>query len=123
MIGTISRAMLEALIWHNVLNYNLQIVIPEYEDLSPLIERWHEVGPSTLPQMPDSWRTQHLDLSLLVDSGAFRVAEVMSLSRVYHLFRSLSLRQLFVVDNRNCVLGVITRGNLVSSRMLERLSA
>jgi len=48
--------------------------------------------------------------------------EKFSLKRTYVIFRTLGLRHLTIVDDRNVVKGIITRKDLMGFNLQERLS-
>jgi len=62
-----------------------------------------------------------IDLSPYVNHSAPTVQETFSLHRTYIIFRTLGLRHLTVVDERNRVRGIITRKDLMGFQMEERI--
>ncbi|XP_054821234.1 chloride channel protein CLC-d-like [Prosopis cineraria] len=56
---------------------------------------------------------KYIDLAPFLNPSPYIVPEDMSLSKVYNLFRQLGLRHLFVVPRPSCVLGLITRKDLL----------
>ncbi|XP_073241792.1 chloride channel protein C-like [Porites lutea] len=62
-----------------------------------------------------------IDLSPYVNHSAPTVQETFSLHRTYIIFRTLGLRHLTVVDERNRVKGIITRKDLMGFQMEERI--
>lgn len=63
----------------------------------------------------------YIDLSPYVNHSAPTVQETFSLHRTYIIFRTLGLRHLTVVDERNRVTGIITRKDLMGFQMEERI--
>uniref|UniRef100_A0A2K5JEU8 Chloride channel protein n=1 Tax=Colobus angolensis palliatus TaxID=336983 RepID=A0A2K5JEU8_COLAP len=67
-----------------------------------------------------------MDLSEFMNPSPYTVPQEASLPRVFKLFRALGLRHLVVVDNRNQVVGLVTRKDLARYRLgkggLEELS-
>ena len=61
-----------------------------------------------------------LDISLIVNRSPWVVPPSFNLSMTYHLFRSVGLRHLVVVDGEH-VVGMITRKDLLPHRLRERL--
>ena len=57
-----------------------------------------------------------------MNQSAISVPGKFSLERTYIIFRSLGLRHVTVVDETNHVIGVITRKDLMSHNMEERLT-
>ncbi|XP_074627638.1 chloride channel protein C-like [Acropora palmata] len=62
-----------------------------------------------------------IDLSPYVNHSAPTVQQTFSLHRTYIIFRTLGLRHLTVVDERNRVKGIITRKDLMGFQMEERI--
>eukprot|EP00878_Enallax_costatus_P009990 GHUV01010428.1.p1 GENE.GHUV01010428.1~~GHUV01010428.1.p1 ORF type:complete len:619 (+),score=131.54 GHUV01010428.1:162-2018(+) len=62
-------------------------------------------------------QAMYLDLGPYVNPSYYVVQEDTSLAKVYTLFRSLGLRHLAVIPQASNVLGIITRHDLLSSRM------
>jgi CBS-domain-containing membrane protein len=58
-------------------------------------------------------------MSPFINASAFYVPASMCISRTYNLFRSMSLRHLAVVDERNQLLGIIGRKNLIGHFLQE----
>lgn len=59
-----------------------------------------------------------MDLSEFMNPSPYTVPQEASLPRVFKLFRALGLRHLVVVDNRNQVVGLVTRKDLARARSL-----
>ncbi|PWV06096.1 putative chloride channel protein [Trypanosoma cruzi] len=95
-----------------------------YLELAEVRERifWRRL-PSLPPVelLPTATMQCYVDLSPYVDLNTYYVRDVMCISRTYHIFRHLGLRQLPVVDQNHRVIGVISRKNFVGDRMHERL--
>lgn len=56
-----------------------------------------------------------------VNKSAVSVQAHFSLQRTYIIFRSLGLRHLTVVDLQNQVVGIITRKDMISFQLEEKL--
>ena len=56
-----------------------------------------------------------------VNQSTYSVGDKLSLYRAYVIFRSLGLRHMVVVDEANSVFGIITRKDLMSHSIQERL--
>lgn len=54
----------------------------------------------------------HVDLRSIMNPTAYTVIYSASFSRIYKLFRSMGLRHLVVIDDRNQVVGMLTRKDL-----------
>ncbi|KAH7522342.1 hypothetical protein FEM48_Zijuj07G0128200 [Ziziphus jujuba var. spinosa] len=54
-----------------------------------------------------------LDLAPFLNPSPYIVPEDMSVTKVYNLFRQLGLRHIFVVPRPSCVIGLITRKDLL----------
>ncbi|RNF27570.1 putative chloride channel protein [Trypanosoma conorhini] len=95
-----------------------------YVDLREVSERifWRRLPPlPPVELLPAATVRCFVDLSPYVDLSAYYVRDLMCISRTYHIFRHLGLRQLPVVDRNHRVIGVISRKNFVSDRLHERL--
>ncbi len=53
--------------------------------------------------------------------SAPKVDEHYSLLRTHELFRSLGLRHLVVTDMHNCVVGIITRKDIMQFNVIEKI--
>ena len=89
----------------------LECAYPTY----PRIEELSLTGPDEA----SSW----LDLRPYVDVAAYSISEHASVQRTYRMFRTLGLRHLCVTDRHNALLGIVTRADLVTSRLLRRSAA
>ena len=85
-------------------------------------------NPQILSQALEEYSTEDRYEQLLVDlkpyanQSAVSLPEKFSLHRAYIIFRTLGLRHLTVVDENYCVVGVITRKDLMGFAMEEKLS-
>eukprot|EP00759_Apiculatamorpha_spiralis_P033544 PhF_6_TR34932/c0_g1_i2/m.50630/K05016/CLCN7; chloride channel 7 len=75
---------------------------------------------STTPTMTEN-NEYGLNLNPYMDTSHFVVSENTCISRVYYLFRSLGLRHLVIVNDTYHVVGIITRKDLVSGNLEDRL--
>lgn len=88
----------------------LECAYPKYPTINEL-----SVGPNEY----DCW----LDLRPYVDVAAYSINEHASVQRTYRMFRTLGLRHLCVTDRHNQLLGMITRADLVSSRLMSTVTS
>lgn len=58
-----------------------------------------------------------VDLKPYVNTSAVTVPQTFSTERAYLIFRSMGLRHMTVVDESNCVLGMVTRKDLMGYRL------
>lgn len=85
-------------------NLNLrafQKMYPRYPELEDIISG-----------LSDEMYGYHVDLRSVMNTGSHTVSYTASFPRIYQLFRSLGLRHLVVIDDRNQVVGMITRKDL-----------
>lgn len=85
-------------------NLNLsafQNLYPRYPKLDDLIS-----------SLTDEMYDYHVDLRSVMNIASHTVSHSASFPRIYQLFRSLGLRHLVVIDDRNQVVGMITRKDL-----------
>jgi hypothetical protein len=128
-VGTVKRSLLVHLLWFIELHgqrrgNDAEPPLPTYRDLQDVADalQWER-----LPELPPPRQDvaasgdRLLDLTPFVDTSALFVTGAVCVSRVYHLFRSMSLRQLTVVGAGNRVAGVITRRELLGHFMLEKV--
>lgn len=66
-------------------------------------------------------RQRWLDLRPYCNTAPYTVNEAASVPRTYRLFRLLGMRHLLVVDRKNCLVGVITRHDLLEEHILAAL--
>eukprot|EP01062_Namystynia_karyoxenos_P006022 TRINITY_DN12104_c0_g1_i1.p1 TRINITY_DN12104_c0_g1~~TRINITY_DN12104_c0_g1_i1.p1 ORF type:complete len:1029 (+),score=265.52 TRINITY_DN12104_c0_g1_i1:71-3088(+) len=74
----------------------------------------------TPPALPTASYPRAVDLTEHVDTSQLTVGLACSVDTVHHLFMSMALRHLVVVDDQNRVSGVITRKELLPGMMAER---
>uniref|UniRef100_A0ACB8FDR4 Uncharacterized protein n=2 Tax=Sphaerodactylus townsendi TaxID=933632 RepID=A0ACB8FDR4_9SAUR len=72
---------------------------------------------STDPQ----YQRLFINLEPYINKSAVSVQAHFSLQRTYVIFRSLGLRHLTIVDLQNQVVGIITRKDLMSFQLEEKL--
>ncbi|XP_074605465.1 chloride channel protein 7 [Brevipalpus obovatus] len=61
-------------------------------------------------------RNYHIDLRPVMNPSAYSVIYSSSLNRIFQLFRALGLRHLVVVNDRNEVVGIVTRKDIARYR-------
>mmetsp|Transcript_31009 Transcript_31009/g.40954 ORF Transcript_31009/g.40954 Transcript_31009/m.40954 type:complete len:814 (+) Transcript_31009:234-2675(+) len=81
---------------------------PRYPKISEL---------SISPSDRDKW----IDLRPYANTSPYLIHESASVQKTYRLFRTLGLRHLCVVNSHNQVIGMITRKDLLSDHIEERL--
>lgn len=69
-----------------------------------------------------SYHHKFVRLAPYINRSAMTVEGDFSLQRTFIIFRALGLRHLFVTDEQNRVLGTITRKDLMTSSIQERLA-
>jgi chloride channel 7 len=117
--GTILRSEIEALLWHIYFTNNTQVC--SYEFRQRVENRMFHEKCQGVPSFHASWLDERLDLSPYIDQSCFSIPETTSLSRTYTLFRTLGIRHLVVVNKDNRIVGMITRKDLVSDNIVERI--
>lgn len=58
-----------------------------------------------------------VDLTPYANTSALTVPHHFSVERAYHIFRSMGLRHLTVVDDNNRIQGIVTRKDLLGYRL------
>jgi len=84
------------------------LCLPTFQNLYPRYPSLEQVKASLSEQM---YRC-HVDLRSVMNPTPYNVLYSASFPRIYQLFRSLGLRHLVVIDDRNQVVGMITRKDL-----------
>ncbi|XP_042712972.1 chloride channel protein C-like isoform X1 [Chrysemys picta bellii] len=87
--------------------------LPDPPQMTTLLNRY-----STDPQ----YQQLFINLEPYINKSAVSVQAHFSLQRTYIIFRTLGLRHLTVVDLQNRVVGIITRKDLMSFQLEERLA-
>lgn len=67
-------------------------------------------------QISEQERQYTIDLRPVMNPSAYSVTHSASLPRIFRLFRALGLRHLVVVNDRNEVIGIVTRKDLARYR-------
>lgn len=70
-----------------------------------------------------AYQMEWVNLSPYVDMSSMSVPETFSLERGYHLFRTMGLRHICVVDKHNAPIGVLSRKDLLPSSIEQKLEA
>ena len=76
---------------------------------------------SGLPPLSRKLKSRNIDLSPYLDTSAYSIQEGTCLSVMYHTFRTLGMRHLVVLNRKNEIVGMITRKDLVTDRILENI--
>ncbi|XP_062985903.1 chloride channel protein D-like [Elgaria multicarinata webbii] len=86
--------------------------LPDQQQMTIMLGRY-----STDPQ----YQQLFINLEPYINKSAVSIQAHFSLQRTYIIFRSLGLRHLTVVDLQNQVVGIITRKDLISFQLEEKL--
>uniref|UniRef100_A0A8B9PWY2 Chloride channel protein n=1 Tax=Apteryx owenii TaxID=8824 RepID=A0A8B9PWY2_APTOW len=125
--GLILRSQLIVLLKHKVFveRANLSLVQRRLK-LKDFRDAYPRFPPIQSIHVSQDERECMIDLSEFMNPSPYTVPQEASLPRVFKLFRALGLRHLVVVDNRNEVVGMVTRKDLARYRLgkegLEELS-
>ncbi|KFV81154.1 H(+)/Cl(-) exchange transporter 7, partial [Struthio camelus australis] len=125
--GLILRSQLIVLLKHKVFveRANLSLVQRRVK-LKDFRDAYPRFPPIQSIHVSQDERECMMDLSEFMNPSPYTVPQEASLPRVFKLFRALGLRHLVVVDNRNEVVGMVTRKDLARYRLgkegLEELS-
>uniref|UniRef100_A0A8C9UFK9 Chloride channel protein n=1 Tax=Serinus canaria TaxID=9135 RepID=A0A8C9UFK9_SERCA len=125
--GLILRSQLIVLLKHKVFveRTNLSLVQRRLK-LKDFRDAYPRFPPIQSIHVSQDERECMIDLSEFMNPSPYTVPQEASLPRVFKLFRALGLRHLVVVDNRNEVVGMVTRKDLARYRLgkegLEELS-
>lgn len=71
---------------------------------------------SVIPTITAAEREYTIDLRPVMNPSPYSVSYAASLPRIFRLFRALGLRHLVVVNDRNMVIGMVTRKDLARYR-------
>lgn len=71
---------------------------------------------SVIPYITNEERRYTIDLRPVMNPSAYSVAHTASLPRIFRLFRALGLRHLVVSNDRNEVIGIVTRKDIARYR-------
>uniref|UniRef100_A0A672TMA3 Chloride channel protein n=1 Tax=Strigops habroptila TaxID=2489341 RepID=A0A672TMA3_STRHB len=125
--GLILRSQLIVLLKHKVFveRANLSLVQRRLK-LKDFRDAYPRFPPIQSIHVSQDERECMIDLSEFMNPSPYTVPQEASLPRVFKLFRALGLRHLVVVNNRNEVVGMVTRKDLARYRLgkegLEELS-
>ncbi|XP_019362936.1 PREDICTED: H(+)/Cl(-) exchange transporter 7 [Gavialis gangeticus] len=125
--GLILRSQLIVLLKHKVFveRANLSLVQRRLK-LKDFRDAYPRFPPIQSIHVSQDERECMMDLTEFMNPSPYTVPQEASLPRVFKLFRALGLRHLVVVDNRNEVVGMVTRKDLARYRLgkegLEELS-
>eukprot|EP00106_Octopus_bimaculoides_P010912 XP_014778354.1 PREDICTED: chloride channel protein D-like isoform X1 [Octopus bimaculoides] len=68
------------------------------------------------------YKDLYIDLYPFINDSAISIPTKFSLYRAFLIFRTMGLRHLVVVDEFNCIRGIITRKDLMDFKLLESIS-
>ncbi|XP_065220232.1 H(+)/Cl(-) exchange transporter 7-like isoform X2 [Planococcus citri] len=91
------------------------------EEIHRMIQLFLEYKSKTMliteVDLSEEERKYNIDLSPYMNPSPYCVQLVMSFPRIFRLLKSLGLRHVIVVDNKNQVMGIITRKDLAKFRL------
>ncbi|XP_033125254.1 chloride channel protein B-like [Anneissia japonica] len=93
-----------------------QVAVENLENAELLEERLHQYCEE------DLFQNLTIDLKPYINMSAPCIPNSFSLHRTYIIFRTLGLRHLTVVDNQNCVVGMISRKDLMGYKIEEKIA-
>ncbi|KAJ9452661.1 Chloride channel protein C [Diplonema papillatum] len=130
-LGMISRQQIHALLWNledgwdpasgNVAADRMD---PAWELLMDLEEQHfvrNELEPAIVQSEDSPLLQAEVNLLYHTDSSALSVNPAVSVTVVFEMFTSLGLRHLAVVNERGVVVGMITRKDLLASKLQKRM--
>lgn len=110
--GLVLRWQLLVMLQLRIFNENERsfemLSLPSFQKLYPRYPSLDQVMAGLTPEMYH----YHVDLRAIMSPTPYNVLYSASFPRIYRLFRSLGLRHLVVIDDRNQVVGMITRKDL-----------
>lgn len=110
--GLVLRSQLIVMLQYSIFNENERsydsLSMPIFSESYPQFPDIDEVALKITEEM----YPYHVDLRSIMNSAAYTVLYSASFPRIYTLFRSLGLRHLTVTDDRNEVVGIVTRKDL-----------
>jgi len=74
--------------------------------------------PSTFAPLEHA--SKYINFSPYMNMGLFSLPKHFCLRDVYHIFRTLALTHIIVVEEKNTVIGIITRKDLLGEKLLHR---
>ena len=83
--------------------------VVEYDDLDNLVVN-----------LSEEERGKLVDVGAAMNRGSYSVVQNTPLSKAYGIFTALGLRTLCVLGQKGCVVGIVTRSNLLPEYMEER---
>jgi len=83
--------------------------------------RLSAISPYPSDQANGTDTEMQIDLSPYMDTSAITVQETFSVRRAYILFKTMALRHMVVIDDRNHVVGIMTRNDLLGYRLEDKL--
>lgn len=110
--GLVLRWQLLVMLQLNIFNENERsyekLCLPAFQKSYPRYPSLEEV----INGLTDEMYHYHVDLRAIMNPTSYTVLYSASFPRIYQLFRSLGLRHLVVTDDRNQVVGMLTRKDL-----------
>jgi len=88
---------------------NVGQTVVEYDELGSLVVK-----------LSESERNKLVDIGAAMNRGAYSVVQNTPLSKAYGIFTALGLRTLCVLGKDGCVVGLVTRSNLLPEYMESR---
>lgn len=122
--GLILRSQLVVLLKNNIFfqddEQNFEQPDLTYEELTSDYPRYPDIIDVTSNQILDS--RYILDVTSYMNATPYTVYPLTPVPQVFHLFRSMGLRHVPVVDHFGQIQGIITRHNLTHEYLEERLT-
>lgn len=92
--------------------HHASLTMQTFRDAYPRYPSVEQIIDKITPQE----RNYHVDLRPVMNPSAYSVSHSSSLNKIFQLFRALGLRHLVVVNDRNEVVGMITRKSIARYR-------
>ncbi|XP_023244261.1 H(+)/Cl(-) exchange transporter 7-like [Centruroides sculpturatus] len=110
--GLILRWQLIVLLQHKVFNETAERTWPNKLKLKNFRDAYPRYPPIHQVNISQQERNFTIDLRPYMNPSAYSVLHTASLPRIFRLFRALGLRHIVVVNDRNEVIGIVTRKDL-----------
>ena len=110
--GTVLRWQLLVMLELKIFNENERsfekLNLPAFQESYPRYQKLEQV----IADLDEEMLKYHVDLRSIMNPTPYTVHYSASFPRIFQIFRSLGLRHLVVIDDRNQVVGVITRKDI-----------
>ena len=91
--------------WHSINLQTFRNAYPRYQSIEEVVS-----------SISDEEQDYTMDIRPIMNPSAYCVSHTASLTRIFRLFRALGLRHLVVVNDRNEVIGIVTRKDIARFR-------